>query len=64
MLNDLIRGHAQPARFTTAPPDLAIVGLYRATLTPGVYEFIVRSSTFDPFEENADPPTVTYEYMT
>lgn len=65
MLDDLVRGASEPAHFTTAPPDLIVIGLYQASIGPGVYEFIVWSATFDPFPEHEyPPPLISFEYMT
>lgn len=64
LLSDLVCGRAEPARFTTAPPDLTVIGLYQATVGPGVYEFIVWSETFEPFPEGEyPPPLISFEYM-
>lgn len=63
MLNDLIRGASEPVRFTTAPPDLAVVSVDRIIDQPGVFAFVVWSETFDPVPGNAPPPLISFEYM-
>lgn len=69
MINELLRGAAAPIQFTTAPPDLTVIGLTHVQPGPqGWYEFVVWSATFEPVPHGDglpyEPfPLVEYEYM-
>lgn len=63
LLQELLRGRAEPSRFTTAPPDLQIIGLAGDPGDPREYHFIVWSATFSPVAEGQAIPFEDFEYM-
>lgn len=67
-LNELLRGHAEPSRWTDAPADLIILSvLPEESAPPGVIGFIVWSQAFESIEPAGqwdEPLLVEFEYQT
>ena len=68
LLAEIFRGNGQVPSSTTAPADLAFIGLTYVQGGPdGWYEFVVWSETFEPLpmtdgQLNDEMPLVKFEY--
>lgn len=70
LLSAFLSGQTELAQITTAPPDLAVIGLVEVSQGPtGYYEFMVWSSTFEPVPNDGKRPEfpipmADFEYST